>query len=138
MPYVDAEFEAKLKRMDKRLRVRYSHITGKFYIEEKLPRDAVRDPALARTRDEFIRRVEGYDLVLSARRLDWRIFSALYNADMQRFGGAEKYADWIEAEERREEEVIEQQQTSRLDDISHEAFNKALWLTQNPGKEIAR
>lgn len=137
MPSVKEGFRAKLKQLDPRLRVRWSESSKAFVIEEKLPIAKRMSPEGAKNKDELTRRLDGYALVLVVHSLDWRVFAHLYHMDVRRFGGAQKYCDWLEEMEDQERRVRERSESSRIDDVSHEAFDKMLWQTQNPESKLS-
>jgi len=135
--HITSSFKRQLFSLSPRLRARWSSLSGKFYIEERISINRLKNPEKAKTRDEFIRRRDGYDLVLTVDKLNWRVFASLYYMDIGRFGGALKYADWLEAEEAKLDELHEKSGNSSLDSVSDNAFDKALWLTQNPERAIS-
>ena len=127
-------FREKLGRIDRRLRVRWSAVEHRFLIEEKIPYDATERHNLSHAHEDHVRRKDGYAFVLGTMQLDWHIFACLLNMDVVRFGGAQKYVDWLEEEEAKEELVRQQVVSLELDQKSHQAFDDMLWMTQNPTK----
>ncbi len=136
MPNVPKWFEQKLKGLDSRLRVRWSQGEGVFFIEEKLPTRKHLSPEGAKNHEDRKRRSEGYSLVLGVYKCDWRAFAHLYFMDVSRFRDAGKYCDWLEEQEAHENAEKQRASDSKLDDTSHEAFDRLLWQTQNPGKAV--
>lgn len=114
IPETEMEF---LKRRRDRLR--------RFVNAESAPHKRARlNTIYSQVAEEFASAQAGRRVVLFADQLDRRIFDALVTSDIQRYGGYSRYADELEAAEKRREQQAERELARMRDDLHAEAHDK--------------
>jgi hypothetical protein len=124
-------FLKEMNKFDPLLRLRESKIEpGVVFIERKASRETacVPKPKDRYKIDDYRRNAEGHILLLRARKneLGKHLLLELRAHDMWEYRGAGYYADALEAQEKAEEERKEREQSQFLQNISEEAYDRAM------------
>jgi hypothetical protein len=121
-------FEHQLHKFDPKLRVRLSHAGDCWLIERRATRGSAcaLTPRYERGPDAWKRDKDGYVYVMAIRRdlLNHQAFLDMRDCDIQARGGAQKYADMMDEEDRQKELKLEADQSKYLQDRSEEVYDK--------------
>ena len=128
MGWSGARFAHELKKIDPKLRVRLSHFGDCWLVERKATRGSACaiTPKYERGPDAWKRDKDGYVYVMAIRRdlLNHQAFLDMRWCDIQARGGAQKYADEMDEQDRLAEEKLEAEQSKYLQDRSEEVYDK--------------
>ncbi len=122
-------FAREMHNFDSQLRIRLSWRRDRYLIERKVARDSsvMLDGSKSyRDYDMFICARDRHIPVMEVPRamLDKRVFLELRAHDMWEYGGAGPFADHLEAMEAQNEAKHDKEQSSHLQDVSSEAYDK--------------
>jgi hypothetical protein len=128
MGWSGAYFEKQLKKFDPKLRVRLSHAGDCWLIERRAMRGSAcaLTPKYERGPDAWKRDKDGYVYVMAVRRdlLNHQAILDMRWCDIQARGGAQKYADEMDEQDRLAEEKLEAEQSWHLQCKSEEVYDK--------------
>lgn len=130
MAWSKQRFEHELKKLDRLLRIRLSWDGQWWLIERKCQHSS---PMLIKPRnpdkwDEWVRDRDGYTSVFKVRRdlLGPLALEKLREADMWAYGGAGKFADYLDELDAKEDEALEKEQSDYLQARSEEVYDQQM------------
>lgn len=91
-------------------------------------RDAAR---LAEAFEEDLSAQGGRRVICFVNQLDSKVFDAVCVADVRRYGGWSRYADYLDAQDEKKEEALLRQQASQRDDLHRIAHDHMSFLGQH-------
>lgn len=128
MGWSGERFQHELHKFDPKLRVRLSNNRDCWLIERRVARGSAMaiTPKYERGPDAWQRDRDGYTYVMAVRRdlLNHQAILDMRWCDIQARGGAQKYADEMDEQDRLKEEKLEADQSKYLQDRSEEVYDK--------------